>query len=497
MRNEAPGRKKSAPEDRTRLSIVFRLNTVFFFELIGIFLAVDLLFCASLFLAAAGQAERSAGLAVYVAGQAEHRGESGPVVFSDGGVTVEKGGTPPEGLRIPALAGRLFFDRSLSAERSLVVPKGASLLRRLDGMIYRLDLSAGDVVTVNLSDEIGRDRTILLVLLAAELLILLFGLRRRARRIRKTLRPIAELAETARRLNQSRPFTPEEIEALAGKINGINASRLDTRIAVSSTQEELRNLAASINSMLDRINESYRAQVRFVSDASHELRTPIAVIQGYVSLLDRWGKNDEKALQESIEAIKSETDNMKQLVEQLLFLARGDNNTMILQKDRFDVSVLAQQVYREAKMIDGGHDYLLQAEPAEVVADEALIKQAMRILVDNAVKYTPAGGTIRISAADREGEVRVTVQDDGIGIPSEAIPRVFDRFFRTDASRARATGGAGLGLSIAKWIAERHGGHMEVLSREQIGTRISLVLPAAAEEAPTEEEKKPGDGTQS
>jgi signal transduction histidine kinase len=497
MRNETPGYEKSAPEDRTRLSIVFRLNTMFFFEMIGIFLAVDFLFCASLFLVMAGQAERSAGLAVYSAGQEKLRGESGPVVFSNGGVTVEEGGSPPEGFRIPTLAGRLFFDKTLSGERYLVVPqnKGVSFLRKLDGTVYRLDLSAGDIVSVNLSGEIGRGRTIFFVLLAAELLILFFGLRRRARRIRKTLRPIAELAETARRLNQSQPFTPEEIEALAGKIDGINASRLDTRIAVNSTQEELRNLAAAINSMLDRINESYRAQVRFVSDASHELRTPIAVVQGYVSLLDRWGKHDEKALQESIEAIKSETDHMKQLVEQLLFLARGDNNTMILQKERFDVSALARQVCRETKMIDGGHDYLLQAEPALIDADEALVKQAMRILVDNAVKYTPAGGTIRISTAGCGEEVRVTVQDDGIGIPSEALPRVFDRFFRTDASRARATGGAGLGLSIAKWIAERHGGHMEVLSREQIGTRISLVLPAAQKEnAGEKEEKEPEAG---
>ncbi|QAT49222.1 sensor histidine kinase [Caproiciproducens sp. NJN-50] len=495
MRSETQGRGNPAPEDHTKPSIVFRLNTVFFFELLGIFLVLDLLFGASLLIAAAGHAERAAGLAVYAVEQEGLRDSDGPVIFSEGGVTLEKSGAAPEGLRVPALAGRLFFDESLSGERYFAVPRTSPLFRKLDGLVYRLYQSTGDVVSVDLSKEIGLGETILIIFLAAELMMLLFGVRKRSRRIRKTLRPIAELAETARRLNQSRPFTPEEIEALAGKINGINASRLDTRIAVSGTQEELRNLAAAINSMLDRINESYRAQVRFVSDASHELRTPIAVIQGYVSLLDRWGKHDEKALQESIEAIKSETDNMKQLVEQLLFLARGDNNTMILQKERFDVSALAQQVYRETKMIDGGHGYFLRAEPALIDADEALIKQAMRILVDNAVKYTPAGGTIRISAVSSGEEVRVTVQDDGIGIPAEALPRVFDRFFRTDASRARATGGAGLGLSIARWIAERHGGHMEVLSREAIGSRISLVLPAAKEERTEgKEEKEPEAG---
>ena len=115
--------------------------------------------------------------------------------------------------------------------------------------------------------------------------------------------------------------------------------------------------------MLDRINESYRSQVRFVSDASHELRTPISVIQGYANLLDRWGKNDEKTLQESIDAIKDETANMKGLVEQLLFLARGDNNTMALQIEHFELSALAVEVLQETQMIDAGMNTLRRLGP--------------------------------------------------------------------------------------------------------------------------------------
>jgi signal transduction histidine kinase len=204
------------------------------------------------------------------------------------------------------------------------------------------------------------------------------------------------------------------------------------------------------------------------------------VIQGYANLLDRWGKNDEKVLQESIEAIKDEAANMKGLVEQLLFLARGDNNTITLQIERFDLSELAEEVLRETQMIDGGHVYESHLQPVFVAADEALLKQAMRILVDNAIKYTPAGELVQISLMEKEGFARLTVQDDGIGIPPDAVSKIFDRFYRADESRARATGGTGLGLSIAKWIAERHGGHMEVLSRENIGTRITIVLPAVA-----------------
>ena len=148
---------------------------------------------------------------------------------------------------------------------------------------------------------------------------------------------------------------------------------------------------------------------------------------------------------------------MKDLVEQLLFLARGDNNTMALQIERFELSALAVEVLRETQMIDGGHEFDSHIAPVFINADSGLIKQAMRILIDNAIKYTPPGKRITVSVSGENGSARLNVQDEGIGIPSEAVPRIFDRFFRAYESRARATGGTGLGLSIAKWITERHG----------------------------------------
>ena len=295
--------------------------------------------------------------------------------------------------------------------------------------------------------------------------------------IRETLTPLTDLARQAQSLNVDQgPLSIEEMKELAGKLDRITAARLDTRIDIDQTQDELKGLAAAINGMLDRINAAYRSQARFVSDASHELRTPIAAIQGYANLLDRWGKHDEKALQESIDAIKEEAANMKDLVEQLLFLARGDSNRMPLQIERIDLADTAQTVLKEFRMIDGGHEFILDVESAYVEGDAGLIKQALRILVDNAVKYTPVGGEIKISVKQRESEVTLTVQDSGIGIPPEAVPHIFERFFRADESRARSTGGTGLGLSIANWIVERHGGHLEVLSREDIGTRFTIVL---------------------
>ena len=135
-------------------------------------------------------------------------------------------------------------------------------------------------------------------------------------------------------------------------------------------------------------------------------------------------------MQESITAIKDETANMKLLVEQLLFLARGDNNTMQLQMESFDLSLLAQEVIGEMQMIDAGHDFETKLTPAVVLADKALIKQCMRVLLDNAIKYTPAGGHISASVFQSDRSVRLAIQDDGIGIPPQAVPRIFDRFYR-------------------------------------------------------------------
>ena len=169
---------------------------------------------------------------------------------------------------------------------------------------------------------------------------------------------------------------------------------------------------------------------------------------------------------------------MKALVEQLLFLARGDNDSVRFEPQLCDLAELAAEVLRETKMLDHTHRFSghwLSAVP--VVADEGLIKQALRILVDNAVKYTPEGGKISLSVQGQDRLARLTVADEGQGIDAESLPHIFERFYRTDESRARQTGGTGLGLSIAKWIADRHGGWFEVVSWPEVGTRFTLVLP--------------------
>lgn len=316
------------------------------------------------------------------------------------------------------------------------------------------------------------------LLLAAEVVALLLGMQKNTQIVRQMFAPIRALEETADALNGERVDT-DSLRRLAERLDSINVGSLKTsRVSVSGGQEELRALASAINAMLERIDREYQAQSRFVSDASHELRTPIAVIQGYANMLDRWGKDDPEVRQEAISAIRAEADSMGTLVEQLLFLARGDNNTQAVHLTAFDLSAMVDEVYRETKLLETGRQVDSDIQPdIRFCGDTGLIKQALRILVDNAVKYTPEGGCVFVRLQGADGMVILSVSDTGQGIAPVDLPKVFQRFFRTDESRTRQTGGTGLGLAIAQWIATRHGGWIQVTSKQEIGSRFSLLLP--------------------
>ena len=295
-------------------------------------------------------------------------------------------------------------------------------------------------------------------------------------RVRKVLKPLNEIAETAERLSNM-VFDEEKFHSLEDAISKISPVASDERIHIGDS--EFKGLEDAINKLLDRMRDSYRQQARFVSDASHELRTPISVIQGYANMLDRWGKSDESVLDESITAIKSESENMKNLVEQLLFLARGINGKTQLTIEEFSLSNMIREVVEESKMIDDKHLYsYINLEDVNVYGDMGLLKQTARILVENASKYTEDGENIilKIGRNDK-GEPYFSVQDNGIGMDMKDIPHIFERFFRADTARVRKNGGTGLGLSIAKWIIDNHNGYFSVLSRKEIGTRITVYLP--------------------
>lgn len=296
----------------------------------------------------------------------------------------------------------------------------------------------------------------------------------KTRQIRRTMKPLNDMAKKAEELS-SLAFDSSKFLNLETAISNIKPDAPGAKL--STGDKDLQSLEVAINNLLERMRDSYRQQNRFVSDASHELRTPIAVIQGYVNMLDRWGKEDESILAESIEALKNESQHMKELVEQLLFLARGDSGRNTLKMEEFVLTDIVREVCEESMMIDEKHNYRFQGEEGiRMTGDIAMIKQSVRIFTDNAAKYSKEGDTITLSVKNIEGEISYAVQDEGIGMAESEIVHVFERFYRSDSARNSKTGGTGLGLSIAKWIVDAHGGVIEVLSRPEFGTRFTVKL---------------------
>lgn len=258
----------------------------------------------------------------------------------------------------------------------------------------------------------------------------------------------------------------------------ISIRDLNKRIEVTSADDELSRLTNTFNEMIERLQNSFQNQNKFVSDASHELRTPISVIQGYINLLDRWGKDDKEILQEAINTIKSETSSMTKLIEKLLFLARGDSGALKLEKENFSLNELIDEVIKESRII--APDYCIISEKNEFIsicADIRLIKQALRALIDNSIKYTPTKGKIKINSYLELENILITIEDTGVGIPKKEIPKLFNRFYRVDEARSKKTGGTGLGLAIVKQIIDIHNGSISIESELGKGSKIIIRLP--------------------
>ncbi len=266
-----------------------------------------------------------------------------------------------------------------------------------------------------------------------------------------------------------------EMTKVAKLISGEN---LKLRIDEKDAKYELKELAATINKMIDRIQLSYDKQKRFVSDVSHELRTPIAVISGYGAMLKRWGKNDPAVLDESIDAIINEASNMNDLVEKLLFLARHDNENINFEMKTTDISRLCEDLVKETLLVHEEFDVQINiSEKIFAKADEMRLKQAFRILIDNALKYSFDKKSISIALYAEKNSFVFSVKDSGIGISKEDLPNIFDRFFRADESRTKQTGGYGLGLAMAKIIILGHKGKITVRSKLNEGSEFIVKIP--------------------
>ena len=271
----------------------------------------------------------------------------------------------------------------------------------------------------------------------------------------------------------------EPIEVMVRTANRLTVNNLNQeRLNIEGTKNELKDLAGTINEMLDRLELSYESQKQFVSDASHELRTPIAVIQGYINMLDRWGKRDEEVMEESIEAIKNEAQSMQELVEKLLFLSKKKKKTLKLKKRFFEMSEVVEEMVRETRLV--AKNRLVENGPMEeviVYGDEQSLKQAIRVFIDNAVKYTRDGDSITISCQNDEGDCIIRVADTGLGMVQEDLNHIFERFYRSDQVRNEKISGHGLGLSIARLIIVKHTGRIKVRSQYTVGTTFQITLP--------------------
>lgn len=340
---------------------------------------------------------------------------------------------------------------------------------------YKVIFDNGSVMIKEASNFLNLLIRVIAAIGIIELIMLLSEMIFGTSKNRRVLKPLNEIAETASRLSDI-AFDEQKFHSLEDAISKISPVESDERIHIGDN--ELQGLEEVINNLLDRMRESYRQQARFVSDASHELRTPISVIQGYANMLDRWGKDDEEVLEESIAAIKSESENMKNLVEQLLFLARGINGKTQLKIVEFSLNDMMKEVLEESKMIDRYHTYTyIDSENINVYGDISLLKQTARILIENAAKYTDKREEIILKCGKNDNnEPYFSVQDNGIGMDENDVVHIFERFFRADTARVRKNGGTGLGLSIAKWIIDSHNGYFSVLSRKEIGTRITVFL---------------------
>lgn len=363
------------------------------------------------------------------------------------GLVVRSEGSLPSGIPIPVeQPGRTqvleFKDRHMVGENTRVIQDGQLL-----GYLQ---------VVYNMRAEYRFLELLFAVMVAADAAGILLSMAAGAFISRRALRPI---------------------DAVTSAAQAISGNDLTRRVAVGEADDELSRLSRTFNDMIGRLQGAFERQRRFVSDASHELRTPIAVIQGYADLIGRWGKDDPVVLREAVDAIGSETEGMKALVERLLFLARGDSGGLQVRADAFDLQAVLQEVADETKLAFGRSVDVHTHAPEIMTADRALVKQMLRALMDNAVKYTPKGGGVAIEAGKGQADVAFTVRDTGVGIPPEDLPHVFDRFYRVDKARSRAQGGSGLGLAIVRSIVEAHHGTIKIESAPGKGTVVRVLFP--------------------
>lgn len=281
-------------------------------------------------------------------------------------------------------------------------------------------------------------------------------------------------------------FVPlEDIANVARQVT--HADDLSLRVPYADRKDETGVLARSFNQLLARLENLFQTQQRLLADVSHELRTPLTTIRGNADLMRRMGEADE----ESLKVIQEEADRMTRLVGDLLLLARADAGSLPLERKKLELDTLFFELYRQVTLQNTAVTVrVTEIDQVAVMGDPDRIKQLLWNLIGNGLKYTPPGGSLFLSLSKTEEWAIIEVKDTGIGIPPQSLPHIFDRFYRVDKARTRHQGGSGLGLSIARWVAEAHGGKIEVSSEVGVGSTFTLWLPAIREPTPPHEDNK-------
>jgi two-component system OmpR family sensor kinase len=273
------------------------------------------------------------------------------------------------------------------------------------------------------------------------------------------------------------------VAAMATQARGMGAANLGARLVVVNQRDELGQLALSFNQLLERLEDSFERQRRFIADASHELRTPVAILRGETEVtLSRADRTPEE-YRETLAILHDESQRLTRIIEDLFTLTRADAGEHPLSLSELYLDELATDVLRRARSLAKAKNITLSSSITPELplrADEALLRRMFLNVLDNAIKYTPEGGKISLDCHKSGNEYAVSVSDTGEGIPNELQKRVFERFFRADKARSRAEGahgGAGLGLSIARWIAEAHHGRLELTQSNASGSTFTVTLP--------------------
>jgi heavy metal sensor kinase len=371
--------------------------------------------------------------------------------------------------------GRVVAWSSNLAGHVLTVPPQTLSEARQRGSSYVV-VNALRVAVVPLSPD--QSKRLGFAIVAEPLAVIDEGLRRLRREFFAGVPLVLVLASLGGYFLSRKSLSP--IARMNQQTQRITAENLSAQLDVANPRDEVGRLAMTINALLARIDAAFQEQKRFIADASHELRTPLAVLRGETEV----ALEHERATaeyKEALELIKDEAERLSRIVENLFILARQPIDAPSLVNETVHLDKVVADCARAAQVLAAQKGLQLKVQTSlpklSVSGDDEMLKRMLLNLLDNAVKYTPAGGEISVELGSQNGNARIVVTDTGMGIPAEDQARIFDRFYRVDKARSRALGGAGLGLSIAHWIVTGHGGSLSVASVVGQGSAFTVELP--------------------